>query len=138
MSGRQTGLPPYTGPGGIRPGLRAAPYILVITAPDQDSRHWRKGAGSGSRVLLLQLQARSWLSSRLEAGTSDDFVQFLGGLGHLVQLSGNSVKIPRSLSRRAIQVIDADHVLDRLDRAERSFCLDPYPVGLVCIPVTAL
>ena len=33
------------------------------------------------------LQARSWLSSRLKAGISDDFVPFLGGHGHLVQLS---------------------------------------------------
>jgi hypothetical protein len=34
-----------------------------------------------------------------------------------------------------MQIIDADHVLDRLNGVERSFCLDPYPVGLVCIPV---
>ena len=65
-----------------------------------------------------QLQARSWLSSRLEAGTSDDFVQFLGGLGHLVQLSCNRVEIPGRRSTRAIQIIDADHVLERLDGAE--------------------
>jgi hypothetical protein len=46
-----------------------------------------------------QLQARPWLSSRLEAGTSDDFVQFLGGLAHLVQLHGNRVEIPSGAAR---------------------------------------
>jgi hypothetical protein len=41
-------------------------------------------------------------------------------------------------STRAIQIIDADHVLERLDEAERSFCLDPYPIGLVCVPVACV
>jgi hypothetical protein len=37
---------------------------------------------------------------------SDDLVQFLGGLGHLAQLSCNRVEIPRRRSMRAIQIID--------------------------------
>src|SRR5687767_4419913 len=78
---------------------------------------------------------RCWRSCGLKAGTSDDFVQFLCGPGHLVQLSCNSVKIPGRRSTRAIQIIDADYVLERLDAAERPFCLDPYSVRLVCIPV---
>jgi hypothetical protein len=41
-------------------------------------------------------------------------------------------------STRAIQIIDADHILERLDEAERSFCLDPYPIGLVCVPVACV
>ena len=55
-----------------------------------------------------------------------------GGLGHLAQLSGNRVEIPRWRSTRATQIIDTDHVLKRLDGAERSFCLDPYPVHALC------
>lgn len=55
------------------------------------------------------LQAQSRFSSRLEAGTSDDFAQFLGGLGHLVQLNWNRVEIPRRRSTRAMQIIDANH-----------------------------
>jgi hypothetical protein len=53
---------------------------------------------------FYQLPAHTWLSSRLEAGTSDDFVQFLGGLGHLAQLSGNRVKIPGRRSTRVMQL----------------------------------
>jgi hypothetical protein len=34
-----------------------------------------------------------------------------------------------------MQIIDADHVLERLDQAERSFRLNPYPIRLVCIPI---
>ena len=60
------------------------------------SEHWSCGPAVGSEVHvnpahlavthfhkaqagISQLQAHSWLSSGLEAGTSDDFVQFLGG-----------------------------------------------------------
>jgi hypothetical protein len=57
-------------------------------------------------------------------------LQFLGGLGHLVQLSCNRVEIAGRRSTRVIQIIDADQVLERLDGAKRSFCLDPYPVPL--------
>jgi hypothetical protein len=87
----------------------------VITAPAQESRHWLKGAGAVLGVLLLPVRSR--LSSRLEAGTSDHFVQFLGGLGHLVQLSGNRVEISGRRSTRAIQIIDVDHALDPIDGA---------------------
>jgi hypothetical protein len=102
--------------------------ILLITAPDHASRHRLKAPERSSVYCYYQLQARSWLSHRLKAGISDDFVQFLGGLGHLAQLSGNRVKIPGRRSTRAMQIIDADHVLERLDGSERSFCLDPYPI----------
>jgi hypothetical protein len=85
-----------------------------------------------------ELQARFWLSNWLEAGTSDDFVQFLGGLGHFVQLNCNRVEIPGRRSRRTSQIIDTDHVLERLDGAERSFCLDPYPVRLVRVQVDCI
>ena len=44
------------------------------------------------------------------------------------------MKIPRRRNPRAMQIIDADHVLERLGGAERSFCLDPYPVGLMRKP----
>jgi len=37
-------------------------------------------------------------------------------------------------STRATQIIDASHVLERLDEAE-SFCLDPYPVRVVGVRV---
>jgi hypothetical protein len=40
-----------------------------------------------------------------------------------VQLSCNSVKIPRRRNPRAIQIIGADHVLERLDGTERPFYL---------------
>jgi hypothetical protein len=46
-----------------------------------------------------QLQARCWLSSGLEAGPSDDFVQFVGGLGHLL-LSCNRVEILGGAARK--------------------------------------
>jgi hypothetical protein len=62
-------------------------------------------------VPLLQLQARCWLASRLEAGTSDDSFNSLGPW-YLVQLSCNPRF--RRRSTRAIQIIDADHVLERL------------------------
>jgi hypothetical protein len=111
-----TTLPPGVAPGGLSLGLPGpAPYTLVITAPAQESRHWLKGAGAVLGVLLLPV--RSWLSSRLEADTSDHFVQFLGGLGHLVQLSGNRVEISGRRSTRAIQIIDVDHALDPIDGA---------------------
>jgi hypothetical protein len=108
----------------------AAPLILVITAPD---RCRATGIWSPERFSVscyYQLQARSWLSSRLKAGTSDDFVQFLGGLGHLVQLSCNRVEIPGRRSTRAIQIIDADRTLKRLDGANRSYGLDPCRYAL--------
>jgi hypothetical protein len=101
----------------------------VITAPDKESHHWHKVAGAALGVQLL-LVAGARLSSRLEAGTSDSFFQFLGRLSHLVQLSCNRVEIPRRRSTRAIQTIEADHVLERLDGAKRPFCLDPYPVRI--------
>jgi hypothetical protein len=69
------------------------------------------------------LQARSRPSCRLKAGISDDFVQFLGGVGHLAQLNCNRVEIPRLLRMRAMQIIDTDHVLEWLDQAEGSCCL---------------
>ena len=100
-----------------------------------ESRHYQKVAGAFSVYSYCQLPTRACLSRRLEAGTSDDFVQFLGGLGHLVRLSCNRVEIPGRRSTRAIQIIDTDHVFERLDGAERSFCLDPHPIGLVCGPV---
>jgi hypothetical protein len=84
---------------------------------------------------FYQLQAHPWLSSRIEAGIPDDFVQFLGDPCHLAQLNCNRMQIPRRRSTRATQNIDADHVLKRLDGAEGSFCLDPYPVHLVPVPV---
>jgi hypothetical protein len=53
------------------------------------------------------------VSSRLETGASDDFVQFLGGLGHLAQLSGNSVEIPgrRSTAPRLTRRIESERLL---------------------------
>ena len=44
-----------------------------------------------------------------------------------MQLNCNRVEISGRRSTRAIQIIDADHILDRLDGAEGSFCVDPYP-----------
>jgi hypothetical protein len=43
------------------------------------------------------------------------------------------VEIPRRRGTRVIQIIDADHKLERLDGTERSFCLDPHPAGVVWI-----
>jgi hypothetical protein len=115
--------------------FRAAPLILLITTP---ARNCVAVFGSPSGSLCTatkQLSARTRLSCWLEAGIAEDFVQLLGGLGHLAQLSGDRVEIPVLRSSQTIQIIDADHILDRLDKAERSFCLNPYSVRLVRVPV---
>jgi len=46
----------------------------------------------------------------------------LVALGPLAQLNGNRMEIPLRRSTRAIQIMDANHVLERLDEAEKSFC----------------
>jgi hypothetical protein len=51
----------------------------------------------------------------------------------VISCSANRVEIPRRRGTRVIQIIDADHKLERLDGTERSFCLDPHPAGLVWI-----
>jgi hypothetical protein len=54
QTGGATGLPPYAGPRWLTPStVEAAPLIVVITAPDQESRHWHKLAGTVPGVAAL-------------------------------------------------------------------------------------
>ena len=50
-------------------------------------------------MYCYQMQACSWLSSGLEAGTSDDFVQFLDVLGHLVHSAATAWRFPGDAAR---------------------------------------
>jgi hypothetical protein len=46
-------------------------------------------------------------------GILDNLVQLLACLGHLAELGGNRVKIPGWRNMRAIQIIDAEQILER-------------------------
>ena len=46
-----------------------------------------------------------------------------------------TAEVARRCSTRAMQIIDANHVLKRIDETKGSFCLDAYPVRVVGIRV---
>ncbi len=56
-------------------------------------------------MYCYQMQACSWLSSGLEAGTSDDFVQFLDVGWSSRAFSCDRVEVPGRCGTRAMQII---------------------------------
>jgi hypothetical protein len=111
---------------------KAGSTVTTVTT-DKEWRHgWKQFSVCASDTCW-----RSGFSCRLEAGTPDDLVQFLRGLGHLVQLHCNCVEIPRRRRTRAIQINGADHVLELLMAPKvllpRSLPGRPCAVPVACV-----